>query len=167
MKTTFTLFDVVAMIAILVPAVRCLFRGFTKEILSLAGMIGGIILGRMFCGQAGSFFHAWVQNQWALNAIGFVIIYFVINTACAAASYFLGKIMKKTVLSSADRLAGFALGALKGILIAGLFVLLVNGVAGSIDHSFLKTSIFARPLLSFMKLLTGLIIPAAKHAASI
>jgi membrane protein required for colicin V production len=165
MKTSFTTFDVIAIIAILVPAARCLFRGFTKEILSLIGLIGGIILGRMFCGPAGSLFHAWVKSQWALNAIGFVIVYFVINTACVVTSLFLSKLMRKTALSSVDRLGGFALGALKGVLIAGLFVLLVNSVAGSIDHSFLATSILARPLLGFMKLLTGIVIPAAKHAA--
>jgi membrane protein required for colicin V production len=167
MKTSFTFFDIVALICIIVPAVRCLFRGFTKEILSLVGIIGGIILGRMFCGPVGSLFGSWVHYDWALRALGFVVVYFVVNTACSIASLILAKLMKKTPLTAADRLGGLALGVLKGILIVGVFVLLVNGIAGSIDHSFLKTSCFARPILSFMKLLTGIVIPAAKHAASI
>ena len=167
MKTALTTFDVFAIIVILIPAVRCLFRGFTKEILSLVGLLGGIILGRLFCGQVGSLFHNWVQNQWAINAIGFVLIYFIINTACVVASFLMSKFMKKTALTAVDRLGGFALGVLKGVLIAGVFVLIVNSIAGSIDHSFLATSILARPILVIMKLITGIVIPAAKHAAAI
>ncbi|MFA6448562.1 MAG: CvpA family protein [bacterium] len=167
MKTSFTFFDIVALICIIVPAVRCLFRGFTKEILSLVGIIGGIVLGRMLSVSVGSMFGAWIHYEWAMKAIGFVVVYFVFNTICSIAALILSKLMKKTPLTTADRLGGLALGAVKGFLVVGVFVLLVNGISGSIDHSFLKTSFIARPALGFMKLLTGIVIPAAKHAATL
>ncbi len=164
MKTGFTFFDFLTLAIILVPAVRCLFRGFTKEILSLGGLVGGLIFGRLLCGPVGAMFQTWVQNEYAQKAIGFVVVYLIINTSCIVAAYVLNRLMKKTPLTAADRLGGFALGALKGIFVVGLFVLLVNGISGSIDHSILKNSLFARPILVFMKFLTGLVFPAG-HAA--
>ncbi len=165
MKTGFTFFDFLATAIIIVPGVRCLFRGFTKEILSIGGLVGGLIFGRLLCGPVGAMFQTWVSNEYAQKAVGFVVVYIIINTACVIAAYLLTRLMKKTPLTAADRIGGFALGALKGIFIAGLFVLLVNGISGSIDHSILKNSILARPILTIMKLLTGLVFPSGHTAA--
>ncbi|HOX29201.1 MAG TPA: CvpA family protein, partial [bacterium] len=151
-------FDIIALIIIAAPGVRSMLRGFVKEAFSLGGIVVGLIAARLFHTQAAAFFKGWIKQDLFANALGYVSIYLAINVAAEVISFFLSKILKKAQLGAVDRLGGFAVGALKGLFVVGLFVMLVNGIAGSIDKSFLSGSLLARPILGFMKIITGVVI---------
>lgn len=152
-------FDIIALLIIGALGVRSAFRGFVKEIFSFAGVIIGIIFARLYCHQAAAFLSVWIKNEYLASVAGFAMILFFTIIATGAVSWIVFRIIKHTLLNPANRIAGFFVGALQGMLIAGLFVLVVNGIAGSLDNSFLQSSILAHPLLGFVKFISGLVLP--------
>jgi membrane protein required for colicin V production len=152
-------FDAISLILIGVLGIRSAFRGFIKEIFSFVGIVMGIISARLYCHQAAEFFSVWIKNEYIASALGFALILFFIIIAMGAVSWIVFRIIKHTMLNPANHIAGFFVGAIQGMLIAGLFVLVVNGIAGSIDNSFLKSSFMAHPLLGFMKFISGIVLP--------
>lgn len=160
-------FDIIALIVILIPAIKSLIKGFLKEIFETVGLVGGLILGRLLCVPVGSLFKAWISNEWAMKAVGFVVVYLIVFLACFIIQFVAKKAVNKVNLTTADRIGGFLVGAIKGMLLIGVFVLLVNGLTGSIDKSFLKDTYLARPLLGFMKIVTGIVIPTIKSKVMI
>jgi len=159
---SFTVFDIVALVIILLLAIRCLIRGFVKEILSLAGIIGGVILGRLYADQAAEFFMPWVDKESVALVAGFAAICIGCVIVASLASWLISRVIRKSFLGWIDRLAGFIVGALQGLLITGVFVLVIYGIYGSLDKSFLKDSVLAGPMLDMMHFLSGLVVPAIK-----
>jgi membrane protein required for colicin V production len=152
-------FDMVGLVIISVMGLRCAMRGFIKEAFSLAGIVLGLILARALGHSIGAMYN--MSNVYISNAFGYATVLFAVILISAIAAWIISMTIKKTFLSLTDRLAGFAVGMAQGMLVVGLFVLVINGLAGSLDKSFLRDSIIAHPILGFMKFISGLILPGA------
>lgn len=106
-----------------------LFRGFMREVISLAGWVAGIWLAFRFAvplSDALPFGAEWPLARTAVVALLIVV-------ACVFAAAFVGWLVRELVkvakLSAADRTLGGLFGFARGMLIVGLAVFLVRDTA--------------------------------------
>lgn len=153
--------DYVMLGIILLFGIRCVLRGFVKEVFSLAGLVGGVVLARFYYEDAAAVFLPWVdKNQVIANVLGFAAIVIVVSLTASLAGWAISKLIGKTFLGVVDRLAGLAVGVLQGVVLIGLVLLLVEAKAGTLDNTVFKDSVVAGYILEFMKFLSGLVTTA-------
>lgn len=155
-------FDTFALVVIGVLGTRSLLRGFFKELGSLAGIVGGVILARMFSGVVAGILKSFVKYEFAAQALAFAVICVVVGIAASVLTSTMAALVRKTGLGIMDRLGGFAVGALQGTILVGVVLLVGTAVSGGLlEKSFAAGSMFAPPILAFMKMLSGVVFTGA------
>jgi len=116
-----------AIIAVMVFfIVRGVFRGFFREIGSLAGVILGIWLSVHYQPQMTSYLKAYVPTLKYLPLISFGLIFVIVLVLCNLTGLALKMMMKRLLFGWADRGLGVALAILKGIILTYLGIVLLT-----------------------------------------
>lgn len=111
---------------ILVWSMASSFRkGLTRELMGIASVVLGLMLGLWLYGTAGSLVAPYMSSRTVANLLGFFIVFFGVLLLGSVASYAVGKFWKVTGLSVVDHLLGALFGAARGILIS---VALIMGI---------------------------------------
>ncbi len=117
-----TVIDVLFLLLTVSLALRGLFRGFSGEVLSLAGTLGGLYLAFSYAGDAGGLLAgAFGLSEGLAYGIGLVTIFVVVNLAAALLCRLVGVFLRVTRLSLVDRVFGLAAGIAKGFLLLLVF----------------------------------------------
>ncbi|MGH8281158.1 MAG: CvpA family protein, partial [Gammaproteobacteria bacterium] len=101
--------DYLILVIIVVSALISLLRGFLREIVSLITWIVGFWVALRFARPVGDTFTV-IHNPSVRVIIGFVILFVAILIVGAVINFIIGKIMKKTGASPADRVLGLIFG---------------------------------------------------------
>lgn len=118
--------DFICIAVIAVAAIRCAFRGFITEILSMAAVILGIV-GAIFFSRAGAVLIENYLGETAWNQIIaflaiFVLVYLVVKLVERA----LHSILERIRLERLDRTLGLLLGVVEGAIVVSLIVYLLR-----------------------------------------
>lgn len=103
-----------------------LWLGFSRVVTGLAATIAGILLGLYFYGVAGSFFAPYVKSSGIANVLGFFSVFGLIQILGAIVGWALNRFFRWTGLGWMDRLLGASAGALKGVLVAIVIVMVMT-----------------------------------------
>jgi membrane protein required for colicin V production len=115
---------------ILLASVAASFRkGLSREIIGLASVLLGLILGSWFYGNVAGYLIRYLSSRALANFAGFLIVFCGVVLAGALASAIVGKFLKVTGLSFFDHLLGAAFGIVRGVLIAAAVVMAVLAFA--------------------------------------
>jgi membrane protein required for colicin V production len=106
--------------------VRGIFRGFFREIASLAGVVLGILLGSRFQPQATALLKAHVPDSHYLPVVSFVLIFALVLVAANLLGYALSRLFKKVFLGWVDRGLGVGLALTKGVILTYLIIVLLT-----------------------------------------
>ncbi len=119
------LLDIVIIAVIGFLVVRGIFRGFIREIGSLAGVILGLWLGSVFQPDVRVYLEPYFPDGKYLALISFAIIFFVVLIGCNLLGWGLKKLVKLLFLGWVDTALGVALAVLKGVILsyAGIVLL--------------------------------------------
>ncbi|NOZ12935.1 MAG: CvpA family protein [Acidobacteria bacterium] len=120
-------FDVTALAVLAVSAGFAFFKGFVREIASLAGLIIGAILAFRFYKMGSDFLKPWIHTANVRNITAFFIIFLTVILAAAITSFLLKKLFDSAGLSFYDRFLGLLFGLLRGIVIIYVFVIVLQG----------------------------------------
>lgn len=132
-----------AVLALLgIAALRGLFLGLVREVLSLAALAGAVVAVRLLAGPGG----AWLREA-GLGKLDPLLAQVIAGAAVAVAVLVAGALLARVVRMGAravglgwlDRGAGGVLGAAEGALVAGLLLLLAAAALGR-DHPLLEES---------------------------
>ena len=106
-----------------------LFRGFMREMISLAGWIAGLWLAFRFAAPIGASLP--LAQEWPLAKTAAIALLIVVGCVFAAAfaGWMVRELVKAAKLSAADRTLGGLFGLARGLLIIGLAVFLVRDTA--------------------------------------
>lgn len=118
--------DIVIIALMVFLMVRGIFRGFVREIGSLAGVVVGIILANMYQPKVTSLLKGWLGAHDYLPLVGYALIFLVVVVAFNLAGYGLKLILQKALLGWADRTLGVGLALVKGIVIVYLGIALLT-----------------------------------------
>ncbi|HEX5340431.1 MAG TPA: CvpA family protein [Gammaproteobacteria bacterium] len=110
---------------IVVSTLVSLFRGFLRETVSLLAWVIGFWLALRFARDLGGLF-GFVHNPSVRVVIGFILIFIVVLMFGATANFFVGKLLKKSGASMADRVLGGLFGLLRGAVIVVVLTLVAG-----------------------------------------
>ncbi|NOR35858.1 MAG: hypothetical protein GQ577_03840 [Woeseiaceae bacterium] len=115
--------DILIAVAVVISVIVGIIRGFVKEAISLAALLVAIWAALYFGPSVGEISDSWISSQELKAWFGRVLVFAVILSIGGLLGWGISKLVRLSVLSGMDRLAGSAFGAARGILLAALFVL--------------------------------------------
>jgi len=124
------LFDLIVLSLIVILGLKGLFRGLTKELFGLIGIIGGVFIASRLAKNVGEIANSIipVDNESTILLIGFIItliLFWII-------AYVLGMVLEKVFSASGlgvfDRLLGFVFGAGKIFLLFAIIAYAISNV---------------------------------------
>jgi len=120
--------DIIFIIIIVIAAIRCAFRGFVTEILSVAAIILGILGAVFLSGLAAGYIDEYFGLAKWSNIVAFLILFLVIYIVVKGIERGLDRFLEKVQLEKLDKSLGLFLGIFEGLLIVGLviFIMLIQ-----------------------------------------
>ncbi|MEA3512073.1 MAG: CvpA family protein [Campylobacterota bacterium] len=124
------IFDLVVIILITLLGLKGLFRGLTKELFGLVGIVGGVFIASRLAKETGAFIDSIIplDNENSILLAGFVLTLVVFWIV----AYLLGTILEKVFYISGlgifDKLFGFIFGAGKIFLLFSIIAYAVTNV---------------------------------------
>jgi len=124
------IFDLIVVILVTILGLKGLFRGFTKELFALVGIVGGVFISSRLSNDTGAIINSIIpmQNENTILLAGFVVtlvIFWIL-------AYLLGSVLEKVFQMSGlgifDRILGFVFGAGKIFLLFSIISYAVSQV---------------------------------------
>ena len=115
--------DILIAVAVIISVIVGIIRGFVKEAISMAALLVAIWAALYFGPSVGEISDSWISSQELKAWFGRALVFAVILSIGGLLGWGISKLVRLSVLSGMDRLAGSAFGAGRGILLAALFVL--------------------------------------------
>ncbi|MBE9593511.1 MAG: CvpA family protein [Proteobacteria bacterium] len=106
--------------------VKGIFRGFFREISSLAGIIFGIWIGNHYHPQMANLLKAYIPLEKSLSLISFIILFILVVIFFTLSGILLHHFFKKLLIGWLDRCLGIGLALIKGIIISYLLIVLLT-----------------------------------------
>jgi len=139
--------DVAILVIVLLSVVSGLWKGIVREVLSLGGVVLGILAGLLFGGNLGKGFERWIPNEAAAYAVAMILVFVLVMLATELISRIVTKLIKLVKLGFVNHLLGGAFGLVRGFLIGAVMVLAL-GLFLDPGHSVLAESKLV-PVLGF------------------
>lgn len=115
--------DWAIMIVIALSVAEGLAQGFFRTVCSLIGLIFGIALASWNYGRIAGVFLPIVRVEAIADAIGFLIIAFVVMAVAAVIGAIFARVLRWMGLSCLDRIVGGALGFFQGVALVTMAIL--------------------------------------------
>ena len=154
------LLDLIIVATMIFLIVRGIFRGFFREIGSLAGVILGIWLANVYQPQMTEYLKTYLPSAKFLPIISFAVIFAIVLVLCNVAGWALKMLLKKVLLGWADRTLGAGFAVLKGIIITYLVIVLLTFFVPS-KAPLIARSILAPLIVSSYQSMVSIISPGS------
>ena len=118
--------DIVILSLVGIFAVWGLWRGIIREAFDAAGLILGVLAARHFAPPIGAVLPPKAVPQIAKTIIVSIVILLVVWLVVAIVGFIVRKIIRHGPVKSVDRVGGFMVGTLKGILIVLALAILIS-----------------------------------------
>ncbi len=139
--------DLLILVLIAISMFISAIRGFFKEAVSLATWVGAILITLLFTSRFATLLpRDTIESAEARYAISALILFFSSLILGALINYLLQKILSTTEKSRTDLLLGIGFGAMRGIVIVTILVLLANLFPGFKQEAWWRQSFFIPPL---------------------
>lgn len=150
--------DLIIIAIMLFFIVRGIFRGFFKEVGSLAGVILGIWLAALYHPQMTDYLKIYIPTGNFLPLISFALIFAIVMIICNFAGLGLKMMMKRLFFGWADRGMAVALAIMKGLILTYLIIVLLTILVPS-KAPLIARSKLAPLIISSYQSMAGLISP--------
>jgi membrane protein required for colicin V production len=118
--------DVVILGLLAFLVIKGIFRGFFREIASLAGIIVGLIIGNHYHPQMATFLRAYIPLEKSLPLISFIIVFILVVIGFHLFGLLLHILFKRLLIGWFDRLLGVFFAILKGVILSYLLIVLLT-----------------------------------------
>jgi len=120
------LLDYIIIITMVYLIVKGIFRGFIREIASLAGIILGIWIANLFQPQMTDLLRSYLPSVQYLPLISFAAIFAAVLILCNIIGWGLTLLFKKLFLGWVNRFLGACLAIAKGVIITYLVIVMLT-----------------------------------------
>lgn len=140
-----TAFDYCVLAVVAVSLLLGISRGLISEILALLAWVVAFFAARLWAQPVGDHLLAELSDPLWRPLAGFVTVFIVVLIAFALLRWLIGLLLKATGLQPLDRMLGAVFGALRGVAIMLILVLLA-GLTPLPQQSWWRQAMFAPPL---------------------
>lgn len=137
-----------------ISSVIGLFRGLTREALSLLSWACGIWIGLNYSRDFTVLLTQWIEYPSLRMAVAFVALLLLTLLVGGLVGYLLGVLVKKTGLTGTDRFLGMVFGIARGILVVTIVIVLA-GLTPLPQDSWWRESQLIPPFQSVAEWLRG------------
>ena len=163
--SSFTKMETIDMIiagVFLLGAIQGFIKGLVRQVASLVGLIAGLLIARALFGVVGEYLAEQMGTSVSFGQIlAFILIWVIVPIGFSIIAYMLTKTLELIKLGFLNRWLGSGLGAVKYLLVASLFIQLVEFIDSKnelIAGTTKEASAFYYPLEKF----SGVFMPALK-----
>jgi len=133
--------DAIVVVTLAVSIALAFVKGFVKELLGLASLVVGFVLGAWFYRPASSLFKGVVKSENTALFFGFSVVFFGTLFVGILAIWVAQKLLKFSKIQWFDRLLGAAFGFIRGWVLGSIFFLALTSFDLQSDR--VKSSEFA------------------------
>lgn len=142
-----TVFDHVFLLVLLLSVMLGLWRGLVSEIFIMGGWVVALFVAWKLAPHCEFLLAGVVGAGWARWPVAFVAIFVLVLLTLAGVRFLLRGLLSISGLSLFDRLAGAGFGALRGVVLALLFVA-GAGLSDLPKKQWWREAVFAPPLVT-------------------
>jgi membrane protein required for colicin V production len=117
-------FDILAAIIFSYCLIRGLFRGLIKEVSSLIGVLAGFYAAYTYYPLVSNLLRRWMSDSGYMNIIGFLVIFCAVFFVISILGVIVKYLLNIASLGWVDRICGVGFGAMKGILIVSVILMI-------------------------------------------
>ena len=122
-----TLFDLAVVLLLLVSGLVGFVRGATRELVTVVAFLGGALVAVFAVRFTGPIAREAVKPEWAGNAVAVFIVFLAVYILLRVVGASLTKRIHQTkALGTVDRFAGIGVGALRALVLIGVFHLVFH-----------------------------------------
>lgn len=142
-----TIIDGVSVAVVLLSGILAYARGFLREVLAISGWIISIIIAFMLAPTGVPlvseipYLNKIVSGCEATTIISFALILAISVLVCSIFTPLLSNVVKRSVLNTFDQSLGFLFGALRGIILIVVSVVVYNQVAVDNEYEIVNNSL--------------------------
>ncbi|UOM33869.1 CvpA family protein [Acuticoccus sp. I52.16.1] len=140
--------DGVVIAVVFISAVLAMFRGFVREVLSIAAWVAAAVLAYMFYEQALPYVSQYVDNQTIAIGLSAAGIFLVSLIVVSLITMKISDFVMDSPVGAVDRLVGFVFGAARGLLLVVVAVIFFNWLVAAPDRPAWVTTAASYPKLS-------------------
>lgn len=140
--------DGVVIAVVFISAVLAMFRGFVREVLSIAAWVIAAILAYLFYEQALPYVSQYVNNQSIAIGLSAAGIFLVALIIVSLITMKISDFVMDSPVGPIDRLIGFVFGAARGLLLVVVAVIFFNWLVAEADRPAWVTTAASYPRLS-------------------
>jgi membrane protein required for colicin V production len=118
--------DIAIVVILVLSTVFGLFRGFVKETLALLAWIVAGWVGFTYCHSVETWLAPYISTSSLRIILAFIGLFIVTIFVISLINHLLVAVLHKTGLHPTDRSLGLVFGALRGILLVAIFILLLS-----------------------------------------
>jgi membrane protein required for colicin V production len=122
----FQVVDLIIIGVIGLSSLTGLFRGVVKEVIALGVWIIAVWMGYNHAHSLTPWLQTYIQNPTACSAIAFIIIVIGVLLVGGILNFILGLMLRRTGLSSMDKILGMCFGFARGVFIVSLILAVVS-----------------------------------------
>ncbi|MDR3503621.1 MAG: CvpA family protein [Legionella sp.] len=148
--------DLILIVMIGLSTITGLFRGVIKEVIALGIWIVAIWVGYNYSQSLTPWLSQFIANQTARTAAAFMIIVIGVMFAGAVINFILGLILRRSGLSSIDKILGGCFGFGRGVLMVSL-VLAVLKMTSLPYQPYTQSSVICNQLQPVVNWISGYI----------
>lgn len=113
----FNAVDWLIVVVLSVSVLLSLWRGFTREAISLAGWVAAFVFANLFAAQLASLLSAWIASVTGAYVVAFALLFIGTLIVARLLAYLGRQVVRATGLSLLDRLLGTVFGFARGVII--------------------------------------------------
>ncbi len=118
--------DYVLLAIIAIAALRCWFRGIISEVLSAAALVGGLLSGIFFYQAIGAWINTLVPLGGFEPVAGFIAAFALVFIVVKIIERSLRSVLENLNLDILDRVLGLVFGAVEGILVSAIIIMIMR-----------------------------------------
>jgi membrane protein required for colicin V production len=138
--------------------IKGIFRGFFREIASLAGVVFGIVIANHYHPQMAGYLKTYIPLEKSLPLVSFIILFIAVIIGFYLVGLLLHSLFKRLLMGWFDRTLGICFALIKGIIISYLLIVLLTFFVPS-SSPLIASSKCARLVINTYQFMARLISP--------
>jgi len=118
--------DIIFIVITLVAVIRCVYRGFIAEVLSVAALLFGIAGAVLLARPVSRLIMEYTKIENAAMVIAFLGVFIIIYIVVKISEGLIHRLFEALHLEKLDRALGFFLGLIEGVLVCAVIVFILS-----------------------------------------